>query len=191
MRTAVKNPGVRGGSVRERIEAIGWDVTERKSAHAEGGCWEWKGYRASDGYGIIRDDEGRRRQAHRVYYEVLNGPLSPDQLVLHKCDNPPCMNPEHHRIGTHLDNNQDRMVKGRSSHGERHYAHKLTGAQVAEIRSRYKPGVVTQQALADEYGVSQQVISGIVRGKSWQKRTILGVARASIGFTATASGEWS
>lgn len=160
--TQVKNPGVRGGTVLERIEAIGWTVTEDD-------CWEWRGYIADDGYGVVRGGDGKsgRGQAHRLYYEALNGELEPGQMVCHTCDNRKCMNTEHHFVGTALANNQDRAVKGRSSRGEAHHAHQLTWRQVEEIRRRYVPGQISQQALADEYGVSQPVISGIVRYKGW------------------------
>lgn len=160
LHTEVKNPGVRGGTVLERIESIGWDVTADD-------CWEWRGHRAEDGYGIVRGPDGRKGQAHRLYYEALNGQIPRRIFVCHHCDNPPCMNPKHHFLGTALDNNQDRARKRRSSRGEGHYAHKLTWERVREIRSRYSLGQVSQQALADEFGVSQPVISGIVRHKGW------------------------
>lgn len=76
------------------------------------GCWEWTGTRVEFGYGqIIRD--GRRLRAHRVAYEIAYGPIPDGLVVRHKCDNPPCVRPDHLELGTRADNNQDRENRGR------------------------------------------------------------------------------
>lgn len=73
------------------------------------GCWEWQGRLNQAGYGEL----GRHTRAHRVSYALHKS--DPQGLcVLHKCDNPPCVNPEHLFLGTRKDNNQDRVKKGRS-----------------------------------------------------------------------------
>lgn len=86
------------------------------------GCWLWRG--ASDGtYGKIREGGAGTRQllAHRVSYELFNGPIPDGMLVCHTCDNPPCVHPAHLFLGTYADNNADRDAKGRTVTGDRWY----------------------------------------------------------------------
>jgi hypothetical protein len=78
------------------------------------GCWEFSGNRHVQGYGVIRH-EGRSRRAHRVAYELAHGPIPERMVVMHSCDNPPCINPEHLSVGTVAENNRDRQNKGRSA----------------------------------------------------------------------------
>lgn len=80
------------------------------------GCWLWSASLYKDGYGQIVDKESRRspKRAHRVSYELYNGPISDDVLVLHRCDTPACVNPDHLFLGTHNDNMKDKVKKGRN-----------------------------------------------------------------------------
>src|SRR5690242_6357246 len=75
-------------------------------------CWEWNGARSARGYGkkkiMFRD-----YTTHRLAYAWANGPIPAGMLVMHTCDNPPCCNPRHLRLGTHLDNQRDKAAKGR------------------------------------------------------------------------------
>jgi hypothetical protein len=77
------------------------------------GCWEWQRYRLWTGYGRMTVD-GRMTNAHRVAYELFIGPIPPGLIVCHRCDNPPCCNPEHLFTGTWQDNTNDAMAKGRT-----------------------------------------------------------------------------
>lgn len=61
--------------------------------------------------------------AHRVAYEIANGPIPDDLWVLHSCDNPPCCNPSHLRVGTYKDNVRDRVERDRSKGGRKKSAH--------------------------------------------------------------------
>jgi len=87
---------------------------EQKVLKLPNGCWEWQGARDSDmGYGKVR--AFNQTLAHRVSYILYVRPfIEKDMCVLHKCDNPPCVNPEHLFIGTRDTNNKDRAIKGRS-----------------------------------------------------------------------------
>lgn len=151
-------------TLRERFERIGWTVTD-------GDCWEWNGYRNPRGYGML--SRGRREAdgssppllAPRAALELTSGPIPAGMVACHRCDNPPCVNPDHLFIGERLDNNTDMAQKQRTANGERRPQVKLTDAQVDAIRSRYAQGGVSQQALADQYGVSRPNISMIVNGK--------------------------
>jgi hypothetical protein len=78
----------------------------------ESGCWIWEGTTNSQGYGSITI-KGKEKKAHRVSWELFNGPIPKGLLVLHKCDTPACINPHHLFLGTHRDNIQDCIKKGR------------------------------------------------------------------------------
>lgn len=85
----------------------------------ENSCWEWKGSRFGSGYGQFfagYAEDGRRLNihAHRFAYELNFGPIPEGHYILHRCDNPPCVNPEHLFLGTQTDNVHDMFAKGRA-----------------------------------------------------------------------------
>jgi DNA invertase Pin-like site-specific DNA recombinase len=92
-------------------------------------------------------------------------------VVMHVCDNPPCVNPRHLCLGTPGENIADCFAKGRRStpHGENGYNAKLTAAQVAEIRRTYDGRRGSQTRIAREFGVSIATIHDIVHGRSWKE----------------------
>jgi len=75
-------------------------------------CWVFQGGKNNIGYGMIRDEK-KMRTTHRVSYEEHHGKIPPGMLVLHSCDNTLCCNPSHLRLGTHQDNTNDMISKGR------------------------------------------------------------------------------
>jgi len=79
---------------------------------APSGCWEWTGWTAH-GYGYFRHDDGRDWRAPRASYELFVGPIPEGMNVLHHCDNPPCVRPDHLYAGTSSDNMRDCVVRGR------------------------------------------------------------------------------
>lgn len=116
---------------------------------------------------------GRRsgKLAHRAAFEEAYGPVPPGLLVLHHCDNRPCIEPEHLYAGTNADNSRDAVERGRASRkGQR----KLTPEAVDELRRRYAAGGVTYGALAVEYDVSVSCVSMAIRGRNWRDGTPLG-----------------
>lgn len=139
-------------------------------------CWPWAGYRTRGGYGAIHvgsRSNGTRAlvYAHRLAYGFATGPIPAGMCVLHTCDNPPCVNPAHLRLGTKADNTADMVAKGRHRYvphrGEDHPQARLTAPTVRAIRASYAAGGRTLQSLADEYGISLTHSSAIVRRKVW------------------------
>ena len=86
----------------------------KRNSETEGTCWIWKKCRNADGYGII-SYKGKRKGAHRVSYEVFKKEITEKIQVLHTCDNPSCVNPDHLWTGTQSDNMQDMHDKKRHS----------------------------------------------------------------------------
>jgi hypothetical protein len=131
-------------------------------------CWPWTSARNPAGYGVF-NLHGRTRLAHRMVAHLRIGFLPKRLCVMHKCDNPGCVRPDHLFVGTHRDNAIDMMQKGRGTRlcGERHGNSKLTQAQVDEIRQSPKP----QRALARQCGVTHSLIGKIRRGEIWKTPT--------------------
>lgn len=147
---------------RNRLE----DVFTRASRGAPDKCWEWTGARTSKGYGAMRLN-GRTEPAHRLAYESAHGPIPHGLCVLHRCDNPPCVNPAHLFLGTRGDNNRDAASKGRTRSGSQHPGAKLTEDDVRAIRARSAAGELGTE-LARAFGVTPQLISYIIRGRIWK-----------------------
>jgi len=125
-----------------------------------GECWLWTAGKYRDGYGSFwhHKDYG----AHRVSFFLATG-RTPG-VVMHTCDNPLCVRPEHLVDGTHGANVQDKVLKGRQAKGEGHGRTKLTAPQVLEIRARAKEGTT---ALAKEFKVSPKAVRLIIQRKNW------------------------
>ncbi len=85
----------------------------------ENGCWEWQGTRLPKGYGQRYKLLGEGL-AHRIAYRIVKGDIPDGGLVLHRCDNPPCVNPDHLFLGNHSDNRWDAVAKGRVLRGDAH-----------------------------------------------------------------------
>ncbi|KKN69830.1 hypothetical protein LCGC14_0436540 [marine sediment metagenome] len=153
-----------------RTPALFWAKVD-KSAGVNG-CWPWTAATYHDGYGMLGVLVGpgtwRAQRAHRISL-LANGPISDGMHILHSCDSPPCVNPAHLREGTHQDNMADMAARGRLHRpaGELNGSAKLKQREVESIRSEYAAGGITQQALADKYGVAQSVVSDVVNGKRW------------------------
>lgn len=135
------------------------------------GCWEWTKATNNHGYGTLTVS-GRAVYAHRLAYTLGVGPIQDGMKVLHRCDNPRCIRPDHLFLGTQSDNMADCHKKGRSRiptprvFGERNGSAKLTVEQVSEIRRRASAGEV-QRLIAADFGISQSHVSAIKRGRLW------------------------
>lgn len=126
-------------------------------------CWLWNGSTTSFGYGKFSTTRSKWDYAHRVGWTIYRGIIPKGYNVLHGCDNPSCVNPNHLFIGTAKDNISDCVNKKRHQFGEKHYAAKLSIKDVVNIRQSIKKGT----RLAKYFGVSPSRISLIRNNKSW------------------------
>lgn len=138
---------------------------------SESGCWEFTGGRAAKGYGVIYSHDHRRNiPAHRASWYVHRGDIPSGMFVCHKCDNPPCVNPDHLFVGTPADNVRDMVRKNRhppQCRGPNKFAAKLDEDQVREIRRRASAGDHPRK-LAAEFGVHVVNIRHIIKGRTWK-----------------------
>jgi hypothetical protein len=143
------------------------------------GCWEWQGATHDYGYGVLNIRLGLRgdhyscvARAHRISWEIHNGSIPEGFCVLHKCDNPPCVNPDHLWLGTKKDNTSDMYKKGRNRgnfrEGECKAKRKLTEDQVRNIKRRLTGRRGEISSLAREHGVTIGAVWLIAKGKNWR-----------------------
>ncbi len=142
---------------------------------APSGCWLWSGKLNRTGYGLLHvATPGKRTHwvlAHRAAYQAFNGVcLTSDVHVLHRCDTPACVNPEHMFLGDQLANMRDMDRKGRRRTacrvGVRNGRAKLTPDMVRRIREA-RGGGASLRALARRFGVGAATIYGVVHAQTW------------------------
>lgn len=126
------------------------------------GCWPWIGAKRK-GYGSVRWD-GKAQFAHRVSWMLANGNITGGLWVLHKCDNPPCVRPDHLFLGTALDNARDAIQKGRMKYGNVRFSEQ----EVREMR-RLRGGGLTLAEIASRYRTVTGHISRICRRVNWAR----------------------
>jgi len=135
-----------------------WFYVDKSTADQ---CWVWKGYKNKDGYGKLRDKK-TNRGAHRVSWEMKNGEIPKGMFVLHKCNNPSCVNPGHLYLGNQLQNMKDRVTAGHYSTGEKHHNCKLSSGCVCLI----KMASGTHRKIAKDFGISHSTVGYIKRNQS-------------------------
>lgn len=123
------------------------------------GCLEYQGHRDEKGYGRFAIGKSNE-PAHRIIWKLLKGPIPAGIQVCHHCDNPPCGDIAHLFLGTNHDNVIDSVKKERR-------ASKLSGMDIEQIRHIGQSLKLSQQAIADKFGVTQGQISRILRQKVW------------------------
>lgn len=153
--------------------------------HKGDGCWLWTAATQRDGYGVFRDG-AKQVAAHRVSYALTYGSIPQGQFVLHRCDTPGCVRPDHLFLGNHRENMVDMVAKGRAAKGAGNAAYlhpdrvprgiyhgnaKLNDRAVKDIRARHAQGE-PRTNLALEYGVTPQTITLVVQNKVWRHVTL-------------------
>lgn len=142
-------------------------------------CWVWTGNMAGK-YGRFWSPP-KTVLAHRFSYQLAHGPFDPKKVVCHRCDNPVCVRPDHLFLGTHKDNTQDAIKKGRLPRGDNHYLRrdpsraargerngfaKINPDVVREIRRRADKE--KQKDIAKALGVSPATVSHVITGRKWK-----------------------
>lgn len=130
------------------------------------GCFEWQGAVHKGGYGVVTFG-GRQQQAHRVSFGVFRKVIPDGLCVCHRCDNRKCINPSHLFIGTHKQNSEDMVRKGRAARGADCHSAKLTAEDVARMPDRYAAGESTKQ-IAESHGIAMLTVSRILSKKIWR-----------------------
>jgi HNH endonuclease len=148
-----------------------WSRVDSTSA---AGCWPWTGQlHVRVPYGVFYDDDARYRRAHRIAYELANDVvLTPEQVVRHRCDNPPCCRPDHLLVGSQADNLVDMRDRCRDvpppvERGRQRYNATLTDDMVRAARAARAQGR-SVAAVARQYDVHPATLRLAARGGSWQ-----------------------
>lgn len=150
-----------------RLIKLFWSKVDIRT---EGECWEWKAGKLKKGYGQFTAAYyyGYSRLAHRFSYLIKHDELPNELMVCHTCDNPSCVNPKHLFLGTHIDNMQDCVSKGRHFHsefqGEAHWKARLTESDIIAIRADTRK--LTE--IGKDYGCSKSHIGHIKRRRIWK-----------------------
>lgn len=135
-----------------------------------GGCWHWNAARMQSGYGNFGIDNYVHK-AHRVSYALHNGSIPEGLMVLHKCDNPRCVNPEHLYAGTAKQNSQDAVRRGRHSPGkvvgEASHLAKTTDVMVRNMAALHCAGF-SEMDLVAMFGFSRSIVSSVIHGRAWK-----------------------
>lgn len=153
---------------RERPIADRFWEKVRKTPETDG-CWLWTAHTVGWGYGSIRARvRGRwsRCYAHRLSWELHHGEIPDGLQVLHRCDQPLCVRPDHLFLGTQADNIADKIAKGRQNRGETTPNARLTADLVRTLRARHAAGEKTA-SLALFAGVAPRTIRDAVQAKTW------------------------
>lgn len=137
-------------------------------------CHEWIGSRNANNYGLVRVD-GKQRLAHRIAWEIANGPIPDGLVVRHNCDNPPCVKTEpdakwpngHLVLGTKGDNNRDRAERKGYTRGAQHWAAKVSESDVMRMRD-LRAGGMTYRQVAARMGLSYTATHSILTGQTWR-----------------------
>ena len=147
------------------IEQRFWDKVPMRE---DGKCWLWHGAKDIKGYGVLRIGD-MLIKAHRYAYQYVNGNISECEFVCHTCDNPSCVNPSHLWVGTHYDNMDDKIAKGRQHKpsGDTNPNAKMTDDKILIVRDMINSGA-TCQSVADHFGVSRSCINHIKNNHTWK-----------------------
>ncbi len=162
---------VRGASLRKgEVQSCGCsycagadvlDKIRRRVVVNANGCWEWR----------RQQRQGQATGRHRKVWTLVHGPIPDGLFLCHKCDFPPCCNPDHLFLGTQLDNMRDAAQKDRISHGQAHYKAKLTVEKAAVLFRRFHQDGEGYVALARIFGIGKTTALAVIERQTWRRAT--------------------
>jgi len=130
-------------------------------------CWEWDAGKTGWGYGSFRY-RGKIFPSHRISWSLyFEEDIPCEKIILHTCDNPGCVNPNHLRVGTHKDNVKDRVAKGRSAVGERNGRSKCTESDIVLIREMYESGEYNKSQISRLFSIDDRTTRKILNREIW------------------------
>lgn len=156
----IRSPGKR------TFAEIFWASVDRSGGASA--CWEWRGPRHYLGYGCFGKSKKHERYAHRFAWEDRFGPIPEGAEVCHECDNPPCCNPEHLKLGSHQENMMGMLRRNRfpDRRGILATTVRLKENEVIAIRERAHSRE-SRIKIAADYGISKSTVSSIYWRRSW------------------------
>ncbi len=160
-RSTTQGRGTKPRSIEDRF----WE-----KVHKTESCWVWTGCRFGEtGYGAFCPRGTAPRGAHRVSWELAHGtPIPEGMWVLHECDNPICVRPDHLKLGTAKDNSEDMVQKRRHLRNGIHPRGKLDPKMVQAIRLVHAGMLVSGAELGRMFGIPEDQVHDIVTGKTWK-----------------------
>jgi hypothetical protein len=146
---------------KKRIRPAEERFWEKVKIGEEDECWEWQATRNGiKNYGNFINDLIKSNLAHRVAYYLANGDFDESLNVCHKCDNPPCVNPNHLFLGTQKENLQDMLLKNRFPTGQNHWKSKITNEEREQILNLLSKGMKIKE-IAKKLNIPTTTISNI------------------------------
>jgi HNH endonuclease len=147
------------------LERFNLKTTKNKSS----GCVEWIASKNKFGYGKFSLNKGWVFAHRWIYEHTFQNKIPKNKYVLHKCDNPKCVNVEHLFLGTKADNSKDRDLKNRGwwKNGHKHFS-KLSEENVKEIRLLRNEKQLSYKQIGEKYGVSLYTVFDVVHKRNWQ-----------------------
>lgn len=147
-----------------------WSKVDRKVPNE---CWPWTGSFKENGYpqlgvGSLTNGTRTMRMAHRLSWLIHFGEVPKRKYILHHCDNPKCVNPNHLYLGGNSENMRDAAQRNRIAHGVRHAYAKLNPTKVRRIRKLFKSGKNCNQ-IASTIGVAYATIQQVIEGQTWRR----------------------
>jgi hypothetical protein len=134
-------------------------------------CWLWTGAKRSTDYGSITSDGPPYRilSAHRAAYEIYKGPIPDGMVVMHKCDTPLCCNPDHLELGTHKENTQDMIQKGRRVFPKYACGMSCGNTVLNEEKVRFiRSSLLSSSEIAKQLGVGETTIRAVRKNITWR-----------------------
>lgn len=157
----MKTQGIRNAIPEIMKDAIKARLLAKVDKDEKSGCWNWRAASRGVGYGCLKIN-GKVIDAHRVSYMVHVGPIPHRILVLHRCDNRACVNPEHLFLGAWTTNSKDAVAKGRVVPFKATRTEPLTQEELRQIKIDYRGGV-SQRVLCRKYQVAPTTLKRLLK----------------------------